>query len=428
MQEDFYMTYSNGRPETSLWRDATALALLLTASLKIMANATISPALPALEASFSGEPGAAYLVRFLVSAPSLTVVLVAPLAGFAIDRFGRSWLLMAGVLVFALSGSAGAYLNDLTAILVSRLLLGVALAFTMTAQVALAGDLFQGNRRSAFMGGQVVAINFGGFLFIGGAGLLAGVSPRLPFLIYALPLLLLPLLWPVMKQEYQKRKSAPDMPATSTNGASEPSAAQAGSWLTFALGLAGLSMVTVMMFFLMPSQLPFFLDASGFDGATGTALGLGALTLSGAFTALKFAAIRSRLGLPCTFSVGFLIMGCGFATLAIYPAWQFIIPGCALIGIGYAFVQPALFLAALDIAPPARRGTVSGMITTSMFLGQIVSPFVFTPALQSYGFEAVYAASGVVFVVFASVALAVRFFKPARMTVPAELSLEKPEL
>ncbi|WP_395176023.1 MFS transporter [Roseibium alexandrii] len=206
------MTYSNGRPETSLWRDATALALLLTASLKIMANATISPALPALEASFSGEPGAAYLVRFLVSAPSLTVVLVAPLAGFAIDRFGRSWLLMAGVLVFALSGSAGAYLNDLTAILVSRLLLGVALAFTMTAQVALAGDLFQGNRRSAFMGGQVVAINFGGFLFIGGAGLLAGVSPRLPFLIYALPLLLLPLLWPVMKQEYQKRKSAPDMP------------------------------------------------------------------------------------------------------------------------------------------------------------------------------------------------------------------------
>lgn len=422
------MTYPNVRPETSLWRDVTALALLLTASLKIMANATISPALPALEASFSGEPGAAYLVRFLVSAPSLTVVLVAPLAGLAIDRFGRSWLLMAGVLVFALSGSAGAYLNDLTAILASRLLLGVALAFTMTAQVALAGDLFQGNRRSAFMGGQVVAINFGGFLFIGGAGLLAGVSPRLPFVIYALPLLLLPLLWPVMKQEYRYRKTAPDVPTSLTTAATEVLAAQAGSWLVYAFGLAGLSMVTVMIFFLMPSQLPFYLEASGFDGATGTALGLGALTLSGAFTALKFAAIRGRLGLPITFSAGFLIMGCGFATLAMYPAWEFIIPGCALIGVGYAFVQPALFLAALDIAPAARRGTVSGMITTSMFLGQIVSPFVFTPALQSYGFVAVYGACGAAFVVFASLALAVRLFRPVRMAVPSEPSLEKPVL
>ncbi|MFN3130815.1 MFS transporter [Roseibium sp.] len=422
------MTYTNGRPETSLWRDATALALLLTASLKIMANATISPALPALEASFSGEPGAAYLVRFLVSAPSMTVVLVAPLAGLAIDRFGRSWLLMAGVLVFALSGSAGAYLNDLTAILVSRLLLGGALAFTMTAQVALAGDLFQGNSRSAFMGGQVVAINFGGFLFIGGAGLLAGVSPRLPFLIYALPLLLLPLLWPVMKQEYRNRKTAHDVPTSLTSAGTKVSAAKAGSWLVYAFGLAGLSMVTVMIFFLMPSQLPFYLEASGFDGATGTALGLGALTLSGAFTALKFAAIRARLGLPITFSAGFLIMGCGFATLAMYPAWEFIIPGCALIGVGYAFVQPALFLAALDIAPAARRGTVSGMITTSMFLGQIVSPFVFTPALQSYGFVAVYGTCGAAFVVFASLALAVRFFRPARMDVPSEPSLEKPAL
>jgi MFS family permease len=146
-----------------LWRDAIAVGLLMTATLKIMANATISPALPALEASFAGDPGVAYLTRFLVSAPSLSVVLVAPFAGFAADRFGRGPLLVIGVVLFALAGSAGAYLPDLFSILISRLLLGVAVALTMTAQVALVGDLFAGARRSAFMGWQVAAVNFSGF-------------------------------------------------------------------------------------------------------------------------------------------------------------------------------------------------------------------------------------------------------------------------
>jgi len=386
------MTEVERVPDKPLWRDAAALALLLTATLKIMANATIRPALPALEASFSAEPGAAYLVRFLVSAPSLSVVLTAPLAGLAVDRYSRGWLLIAGVVFFALSGSAGAYLTNLNAILASRLLLGVALALTMTAQVALAGDLFEGARRSAFLGGQVVAINFGGFLFIGGAGLLAGVSPRLPFLIYALPVLLLPLLWPLARREqggYQAQG-----PETVTSGLGSQASGMNGGWLLPSLATAGLSMVTVMLFFLMPSQLPFYLEGNGFDGATGTALGLGALTLSGALTALKFSAIRARMGLPGTFAAGFSVMAAGFAMLALRPGWDVILPGCALIGTGYALVQPAIFLAALDRAPAARRGTVSGMVTTSMFLGQIVSPFVFTPVLNGHGFAFVYLFAG----------------------------------
>ena len=78
----------------------------MTATLKIMANATISPALPALEASFPDEPAAAYLTRFLVAAPSLSVVLIAPFAGLAADRFGRGPLLLAGVLLFAFACSS----------------------------------------------------------------------------------------------------------------------------------------------------------------------------------------------------------------------------------------------------------------------------------------------------------------------------------
>ena len=312
-----------------IWLEAAAIALLLIATLKIMANATISPALPGLEASFADNPQAAYLTRFLVAAPSLSVVLIAPFAGLAADRIGRAPLLIAGVVLFAVSGSAGAYLPDLSSILASRLLLGVAVALAMTAQVALVGDLFDGERRSAFLGLQTAAINFSGFLFISLAGGLAGISPRLPFLIYALPALLLPLLLVVLRQE---RRSC-----TATHIAAGPvPAASEKSWWLPSLGVATLTMLTVMLFFLMPSQLPFYLEENGLDGALGTAFGLGALTLTAGCVAMAFKRISARLGLSITFGLGFAMMATGFATLSLGASWGLILAGAAQVGAGYA--------------------------------------------------------------------------------------------
>ncbi|KZM48334.1 MFS transporter [Labrenzia sp. OB1] len=370
----------SGRP---LWMDSAAVALLMAATLKIMANATISPALPALEASFSGDPNAAYLTRFLVSAPSLSVVLAAPLAGMVADRIGRAPLLLAGVVLFVLSGSAGAYLPDLLSILVSRLLLGVAVAMVMTAQVALVGDMFSGGQRSDFMGWQTAAINFSGFLYIGFAGGLAGLSPRLPFLVYALPVLLLPLLVPLLRNEKRTATAAIRSPEL-------PEGTVAVQWFLPAALTGLLTMVTIMLFFLMPSQLPFYLHQNGFEAAFATAMGLGALTLTGGVVALAFRRISERLGLAVTFGLGFVLMGCGFAALAIAALWPLILAGAAMVGAGYALAQPGFLMLALQFAPPERRGSVAGVITTAMFLGQVVSPLALTPVIQSFGFSAVF--------------------------------------
>jgi MFS family permease len=381
-----------------LWRDAIAVGLLMTATLKIMANATISPALPALEASFAGDPGVAYLTRFLVSAPSLSVVLVAPFAGLAADRFGRGPLLVIGVVLFALAGSAGAYLPDLFSILMSRLLLGVAVALTMTAQVALVGDLFAGTRRSAFMGWQVAAVNFSGFFYIGIAGLLAGTSPRLPFLVYALPIFLLPLLVSILRQEKQSKS------ASSVQKRRDPKIEETGPWVVSAMSVGLLTTLTVMLFFLMPSQLPFYLDENGFDSASGTAIGLGALTLTGGTVALLFKRFSERLGLAATFGLGFLFMAGGFVTLSIEAAWPAILSGAALVGAGYGLVQPSFLLLALHIAPSGRRGSVSGIITTAMFLGQVISPLVLTPLIVTFGFPTTYLATAIGLALFAAAA------------------------
>lgn len=395
----------SGKP---LWLETAAIALLMTATLKIMANATISPALPALEASFPDEPAAAYLTRFLVAAPSLSVVLVAPFAGLAADRFGRGPLLLAGVLLFAFAGSAGAYLPDLQSILASRLLLGVAVAITMTAQVALVGDLFSGQRRSAFMGWQTAAINFSGFLFIGFAGWLAGLSPRLPFLVYMLPVLLVPLLLPILKRERTARSDS-----TFERSINRVSVPQKG-WVIPALAVGFLTMVTVMFFFLMPSQLPFYLDENGIESASGTAVGLGALTLTGGVVAIAYRRISSIVGLSASFGIGFALMGLGFAVLSIDAVWPLILGGAALVGAGYSLVQPSFLLLALQVAPEERRGSVSGIVTTAMFLGQVVSPLLLTMPVQDFGFAAVYRGTALALFLFAAAGFSLLLFRPFR--------------
>jgi len=414
------VSHPSQNPERPLLLETAAIALLLIATLKIMANATISPALPALEASFPDNPQAAYLTRFLVAAPSLTVVLIAPFAGIATDRFGRAPLLIAGVVLFAVSGSAGAYLPDLAAILASRLLLGVAVALTMTAQVALVGDLFEGERRSTFMGLQTAAINFSGFLFIGLAGWLAGFSPRLPFLIYALPALLVPLLLPVLRRERLLRQASRSVTAAAEG-------IPARGWRLPACAVAAMTMLTVMLFFLMPSQLPFFLEQNGLDGASGTAFGLGALTLTGGFVAIFFKRVSRYLGLAATFGLGFALMATGFATLSIGASWGLILTGTAQVGAGYSLVQPAFFMLALQLAPEEKRGRVSGIVTTAMFLGQVFSPLLLTPIITFAGFEFVFRCVAVCFALACGAATVLAVFGLAQLPFLRRLQVKERE-
>lgn len=175
--------------EMAIWRDSRAVALLMAATLTVMANATISPALPGLQQLFADDPHSALLTRLLVTAPSLSIALLAPLVGLAVDRIGRRVLLLAGIILFVVAGSAGLYLPNLPAIFLSRIALGIAVAFIMTAQTVLVGDYFAGEARSALTGLQISARNFGGLVFILLAGLAAAVSPRWAFGVYGLALL-----------------------------------------------------------------------------------------------------------------------------------------------------------------------------------------------------------------------------------------------
>ena len=383
--------------EQAIWRDGRAVALLLAASLTVMANATISPALPGLERLFADDPNAALLTRLLVPAPSLTVAIVAPFAGLLADRFGRRRLLLAGMVLFVASGSGGLVLPDLPTIFASRLLLGVAVALVMTAQTALIGDYFEGQQRNALAGLQVSARNFGGFLFISLAGWITFLSPRAPFAIYALALLFLPHMWKVLTEP----------PATAARTASAGGEGEAGrSWLPPFAALVLLQAVTNMLFFIMPTQLPFLFAARGASGGVLTGTALGVLTLAAGCVALAYARVEQGVSHAGVFALGYGAMAFGFFLFVLSESAIVSLTGAGMIGAGFALVSPAFVALALRLAPSSRRGLSGGVLTASIFLGQFISPLVSTPLIARVTYEGLFVGSAYLLVAMAMAAAA----------------------
>jgi MFS family permease len=362
-----------------VWRDNRAIALLMAASLTTMANATISPALPGLEKLFAGDPNAAMLTRLLVPAPALSVALCAPFAGVLADRFGRRGMLLGGTILFVLAGCAGLILPDLTTIFASRVVLGVAVALIMTAQTALVGDYFAGQDRSALTGLQISARNFGGFVFISLAGWVATISPRLPFAIYGLAAVFLPLMWIAIVDPVRPA------PVLGANPAECPPDRPA--WRSLLALLILLQAVTNMIFFVMPTQLSFFFEAKGYNSAIMTGTALGALMLSGGSFALLYPRIQRVTGYAGIFALGYAAMALGFLLLPLAATAPLSFAATAAIGAGYALASPCFIALALGLAPLRHRGLAGGLLTASIFIGQFCSPLLSTPVVSSYGFD-----------------------------------------
>ncbi len=219
-------------------------------------------------------------------------------------------------------------------------------------------------------------------VFISTAGWLAAISPRLPFAIYGLAAVFLPLMWKVIV-DLQRTSPAPG--ASLEDGSSDPS-----SWaLVFTL-LALLQATTNMIFFVMPTQLSFFFAVAGYSSPVMTGSALGVLMLSGGGLALLYGRVQRAIGYVGIFALGYGAMALGFLLLvfAVTPLGWFV--AAAAIGAGYALVSPSFVTLALKIAPLRRRGVAGGILTASVFIGQFCSPLLSTPLVAAYGYEGLF--------------------------------------
>lgn len=343
---------------------ARRLLLLLVGSMTVMAGATIAPAMPALQQHYADVPGSAALIQYILTVPGLFIALCAPFAGIVLDRFGRLPLLFASLGLYVLAGGAGLVLDSLESLLISRALLGVAVAGTMTTAITLVGDYFAGEARQKFMGIQNAFMSFGGVVFLSLGGILAQLHWRGPFAIYLLPVLFLPFLV-IHLVEPPKH----DPHAHRASGAP----VMAAPWLWIG-ALFLFTCVFFADFYLAPVKIPFLLNELGVTNAVLGGFALAALTLMSGAASIMFPKMRALLGQTRLAAAALLLMAIGQTIISQAQSAELVVAGLMVVGLGLGSLMPNITLWLMGMTPPQLRGRIMGGLTTAIFLGQFLSP------------------------------------------------------
>lgn len=354
-------TRQAGRPQGYL--------LMLMSCLPILGAVLLAPALPAMQDHFGDGGAARALVPLSLTVPALMIALIAPFAGSIVDRFGRKRLLLVGLVVYAVFGTAPVWLDGLGAIVLTRAGVGVAEAAIMTCCTTLIADYFRGAERDRWLGLQTVFASLSATLFFGVGGALGAQSWRAPFWLYASSLvfavLAAVLLW-------QPRGTAPSSPA--------PGARDAGATLP-SLPLRRLlapCLVTLfggVVFYTPIVQLPYVLDAAGVSatpviGALAAVASLA--TAAGAFT---FGRVSGR-GTAALLPVAFGLAGAGLLLVSVAPAIPVVVVGAVIASAGTGLLLPTLLVWAISGLAYEQRGRGTGLWTAALFFGEFLCPLL----------------------------------------------------
>ena len=345
--------------------------LLACASLTVMAGATVAPGLPGLLEHFSSHPDAEYLTRFILSIPGLAIALSAPITGFLADKIGRRVLLCVGVAIYIVSGSAGLWLDDLILLLVSRFVLGLSVGMVMVCSMALLTDHFQGAERDRAMGIQSSAMAAGGIVFIFAGSILADVSWRAPFAVYLVPILLFPLILLFVSKP----------PAN----IDEPGAANGEFPIAHAAVIYGIGFVTMLTFYTVPTQLPFLAIELGVESLKIAGFAVVLSQIFSSVAAISFQRLRTHFSNVQILLFSFVSMSLGFFGLSQITSVTGMFLCMPLIGVGLGLNFPNMTIWMMSRVPATMRGRASGGLTTAIFMGQFMSPFLSVPLVTKYG-------------------------------------------
>jgi len=336
-----------------------------------MAGATIAPGLPGLLSQFSDHPDAEYLSRFILTIPGLAIAISAPIAGILADKFGRRFLLHFGVVLYIVAGSGGLWLSDLYLLLISRVLLGVAVGAVMVCSMALLTDHFQGGERERAMGIQASAMSAGGIVFVFAGAMLSDVSWRAPFAVYLLPLILIPLIYKFVS------KPPPRMV--------EPGAVDGRFPVKHAAFIYAIGFVTMVFFYLIPSQLPFLAIELGAQSLKYAGFAVVLSQFFAAVAAMNYQRIKSKFTNQQILLFSFICMSLGFYLMSQISSLLGMFLCTPFIGFGLGLNFPNMNIWLMSKVPQTMRGRASGGLTMSIFLGQFMSPFLSLPLVQEYG-------------------------------------------
>ncbi len=357
----------------------TIFTLLLISLTTMMSNVAIVTVIPHLKDYFDHD-NIEFYSRLMITMPSIVIALLAPFLGHIIHRIGKKISAVFALILFALAGSAGLYLNSIETILISRAFLGLAIASLMIVSTSLVGDYFSGEKRHKYMGLQSAFISLGGVVFVVGGGVLSDINWRLSFAIYLIGFILLPFALKYLLELKGGSHYEED------NEELNPK--------VYPIFLLAFLLMTV--FYILPTQMPFLMiNHFGASGTlTGTIISL-AFVFHG-LGALSFAKLKKRFCFTHIYLIGMIIIGIGFVVVGlIHNVYLFFITA-PILGFGGGLMMTNVSAWMLSRVHHTKRVKNSGYLTSSLFMGQFFSPVISMPIVSYFGVQHFFVVVGVI--------------------------------
>jgi MFS family permease len=351
------------------------ISLVILAAMGIMSGIAIVASLPLISLTFSDVEHIDFLSKLLLTLPSFVIALLAPISGIIVDKIGRLKPLYFGVTLFVIAGSSGFYIENFYLLLLRRALLGVGVAFIMTASMALIGDYFEEKERHQFISLQGMVVGLSGIVFILSGGFLAEIAWNFPFLIYLLPLLFLPL---ILKSLYEPE-------VVSHKETSEVQTTPTKLFLVYFIGF-----FSMLLFYMLPTQLPYLVIEELGGSPSEISYFIATAMFVNAMVAKQYHHLKKRFSYAQIFMITYFSFGIGLLIISQVSLVVQLFGASLFMGIGFGLVIVNINMWLLSLVEPTRRGRAIGMLTSSFFLGQFLSPILLQPIVSAVGIQGLF--------------------------------------
>lgn len=344
-----------------------AIILLVTCGLTVLVTAVLGPSLPAMQAHFANVPGADFWVPLTMTAPMLTMAVVSIFAGELADRIGRKPMLVWAAVLYAVVGTAPLYLESLMTIIASRFALGILEGVLMTVSTAMIGDYYSGAKRERLMSLQTTVAATSAFVLNTVGGMIAEQGWRAPYAVFAISLLLAPLMAIFLWE-----------PKTRANMSQAEFAADSG---TLNVGLlvfvCFLTVLLGIMFLTVPVHLGYLFVAIGVQSPSQIGMAYGVNSLGVIVGTLLFGwVLATRLTVAYQLATGVTIAGLGFIMMKLATDYTALTIAGFVNGLGIGIVLPAMVTWNVRILPLSRRGMGVGAFQSCFTIGLFVNPII----------------------------------------------------
>jgi MFS family permease len=344
--------------------------LLLPITLAVMGIAVLVPVVPQLMTHFQGVPNYQYLIQGgVLTMPALCVTLFSPLAGWLADRFGRRRILIASMIAYSALGITPIVLDNLLAIVASRVGVGLCEAVVMTVSTTLISDYFKGHAREQWLASQTAVASLSSLVLLAIGGFLASVYGwRGPFGVYLFSLVLAIGIWRFTWE-----------PAAETQSQSGVVASGAEALFPWARmsGICAITLFASVMFYTIQTQSALALNTLGVQDPAHLGVLTAIASLGVPLGTFVFRGL-SRLPVGVLLSLEFVIIGAGFMLMGRAADSQHFVAAAALNQLGCGMILPTLLTWATRGLAFEIRGRGNGLWQATFAVGQFLSGMVVT--------------------------------------------------